>query len=108
MIYIYGEREACEDRLVATLDQLDQVVPFLNLLDQYGYWPEGFCCTVFCPDTTNDKHVGVVYHFTDTLEVLGTFDTRSSFLVDKMPEIVYTPKSFSEVRPASDPQEWWG
>ena len=107
MIYIYAEREACEDRLVATLSELHHVVPFLNLLDQYGYWPEGFWCVVFSPDEGEDN-IGVVYHFVDTLEMLGTFDTRSSFLVDKMPEVFYNPKSFSEERPASDPQEWWG
>ena len=105
MIYIYAEREACDDRLVATLNELDQVVPFLNLLDQYGYWPEGYEAVIFCPDTTNDKHVGVVYHFTDTLEMLGTFDTRSSFLVDKMPAFLASGFLYG---PASDAQEWWG
>ncbi len=137
MIYIYAEREACDDRLMGTLDQLqkfgtNQAVAFVNLLDQYGYWPEGYEAVIFCPDTTNDKHIGVVYHFTDTLEVLGTFDTRSSFLVDKMPEVfdnteletlkrnVNNPAQSDKakslmrsrisdlLRPASDPQEWWG
>lgn len=107
MIYIYAEREACEDRLVATLSELDQVVPFLRLIDdQYGYWPESYEAVVFSTDTTNDKHVGVVYHFTDTLEMLGTFDTRSSFLVDKMPEVFY--KATPSYGPASNAQEWWG
>lgn len=85
MIYIYAQREGCDDRLVATLDQLDQVVPFVNLLDQYGYWPEGYEAVIF------SKSTGLVYHFTDKLEQIGNFDTRASFLVDKMPEVFGKP-----------------
>ena len=108
MIYIYAEREACEDRLVATLSELHHVVPFLRLIDdQYGYWPEGYEAVVFSPDEGEDNQ-GVVYHFTDRLEMLGTFDTRSSFLVDKMPEVFYNPGSEPSYGPASDAQEWWG
>jgi len=107
MIYIYGEREACDDRLVATKNELHHVVPFLNLLDQYGHWPEGYEAVIFSPDEGEDNQ-GVVYHFTDRLEMLGTFDTRSSFLVDKMPEIFYNPGSEPSYGPASDAQEWWG
>ena len=97
MIYIYAQREACQDRLVATLDELDQVVPFLNLVDQYGQWPEGYEAVVFA--------YPVVYHFTDTLVVLGSFDSRASFLVDKMPEVFDVSPSYG---PASNAQEWWG
>jgi hypothetical protein len=100
MIYIYAQREACQDRLVATLDELDQVVPFLNLVDQYGYWPEGYEVVVF------SKSTGLVYHYTDKLENIGRFDTRASFLVDKMPEVFDTPTP--SYGPASDAQEWWG
>ena len=91
MIYIYAQREACQDRLVATLDEFDQVVPFLNLVDQYGYWPEGYEAVVF--DGMLSKFVAfpVVYQVTDTLEVIGTFDSRSSVLIDKMPMVFENP-----------------
>jgi len=79
MIYIYAQREGCDDRLVATLDQLDQVVPFVNLLDQYGYWPESYEVRVF------SMYTGIMYQFTDKLEQIGIFNTRSSIMVDKMP-----------------------
>ena len=99
MIYIYAQREACDDRLVATLDQLDQVVPFVNLLDQYGYWPEGYEVVIF------SKSTGLVYHYTDKLENTGRFDTRASFLVDKMPEVFFDITT--SCGPASNAQEWW-
>jgi hypothetical protein len=72
MIYIYAQREACDDRLMGTLDQMEkfgvkQIVPFVNLLDQYGYWPEGYEAVVF------SKSTGLVYHFTDKLENIGRF-----------------------------------
>jgi len=112
MIYIYAQREGCNDRLMGTLDQLqkfgtNQAVAFVNLLDQYGYWPEGYEAVVFSPDEGEDNQ-GIVYHFTDTLEMLGTFDTRSSFLVGKMPEVFYNPGSEPSYGPASNAQEWWG
>ena len=86
MIYIYAQREACDDRLMGTLDQMEkfgvhQIVPFVNLLDQYGYWPEGYEAVAF------SKSTGLVYHITDKLELIGSFDSRASFLVDKMPEV---------------------
>ena len=105
MIYIYAQREACDDRLMGTLDQMEkfgvhQIVPFVNLLDQYGYWPEGYEAVAF------SKSTGLVYHVTDKLENTGRFDTRASFLVDKMPEVFDTPTpSYGS---ASDAQEWWG
>ena len=102
MIYIYAQREGCDDRLVATLDQLDKVVPFVNLLDQYGYWLEGYEAVIF------SKSTGLVYHFTDKLEQIGNFDIRASFLVDKMPEVFDTVRVKSGPGPASCAQEWWG
>ena len=83
MIYVYAQREGCDDRLMGTLDELDQAKPFVNLLDQYGYWPEGYEAIVFA--------FPVVYQVTDTLEVLGTFDSRSSVLIDKMPMVFENP-----------------
>ena len=84
---------------------VNQIVPFVNLLDQYGYWPEGYEAVAF------SKSTGLVYHVTDTLVVLGSFDSRSSFLVDKMPEVFdnsLVEDNHSSYGPASDAQEWWG
>ena len=88
MIYVYAQREGCDDRLMGTLDELEkfgtnQAVAFVNLLDQYGYWPEGYEAIVFA--------FPVVYQVTDTLEVIGTFDSRSSVLIDKMPMVFKNP-----------------
>ena len=94
MIYIYAQREACQDRLVATKNELHHVVPFLNLLDQYGHWPEGYEVVVFSPDEGEDNQ-GIVYHFTGTLEMLG-----------KMPEVFFDITT--SCGPASNAQEWWG